>query len=164
MIPSIQWKACCCLSRGCEERFYLRCCCWQLVWNQSSDTFWQLPAPSTYWTSAADTFIPKAIQHRHPRVLTSSAQCHYLLTWFRSLVYLFCTHTPLFYVCELMPNKKYTDFSGRSFSRPVWWIIFTMLCLLYQPKAWLHTHIYLKWLETISAPGPITLLIWSFQS
>lgn len=95
----------------------------------------------------------------------SHPQLSVIISWpDLEVLYTYFAHTPLFYVCELMLIKKYTDFSGRSVSRPVWWIIFTMLCLLYQPQGWLHTHAYLKCLETISAQGPVTLLIWCYQS
>lgn len=48
-------------------------------------------------------------------------------------------HSPLFYVCEVW-DTEWTGFSGWSFRHRVWWITpFTVLCLLYQPRAWLHT-------------------------
>lgn len=100
IVPS---KPCCCLSKGCEGLFNVHCCVDSFSDFLGSDTFWQLPAFSAYWASAADTLIHKVNQHKTP------PGAHIL-----SLVSLFCdlirkSWTPILYPhpSHLFPELKW---------------------------------------------------------
>ncbi len=136
-----QWEARCCLSRRCQHRF----CCWQLVWNQSSDTCRQLPATR----ASSDTFIPKVIHSETPQGahILGSLSRSYGLLWMSGIPVLYTDSSAVCVCVCVWADVRWSIEASLDESlvvltdgKKTFWIISSLLCLLYWPQAWLHTH------------------------
>lgn len=141
-IPSIQWMACCCLSGGCKDPFFLLTAVADSLYGVIVPIHLDSSQPpGTYWESAADTFIPKVFQHKTPEgahILSSVSLFLDLIrkSWIPIL------HTPtLPCVRTVRYSSEHAYFSDESTPS------------LHQHQGWLHALIskLYRWLNILSS-------------